>query len=430
MTADLHLVIQYVEGKQYIHTCPFKHECWYTFTILYPTLIMCLWTDLNSVTSSGFQHKIDIKKSFSTTQPPMELSPYIYNTGPYIIKNIGQLQVFFNPSQPLKQVELLIPISLSMQVNISAIKPTCSPFLDISYTGWLAWLHEQTLISPERSRRDVTGLLGTGLGALNSIVTEVLANKIRSTTSNLYKLDQPSQSSLLALGTNQWLLSDILPQWERISEKDHQLIMRTLGATQMNVCLALSCVQAQLWIQSTVEAIIREGEGGTLPAKIQEIIWNNMTKFKREFQFWWQLVNFTYNPTDSKATAFVLKISYALVYTVYPIIALELNHNGTVLYSLEHKVRAQQKGNKWQTIDIDVCVVRGQWGFICESNTVKAQDIILDTEQNICHFERHPDETPEAIFICVGNQCICMRTLCHSISIDNTTVEIYVISLT
>jgi len=37
-----------------------------------------------------------------------------------------------------------------------------------------------------------------------------------------------------------------------------------LGAAQNNVSLALSCVQAQLWMKSTVAAIIREVEEGTL----------------------------------------------------------------------------------------------------------------------------------------------------------------------
>jgi len=65
----------------------------------------------------------------------------------------------------------------------------------------------------------VTSVLGTGLGALNSTDAEVLANKINSVTSNFYKFNQPLQSSLSALGTNQWLFSDILPQWEIITEK-------------------------------------------------------------------------------------------------------------------------------------------------------------------------------------------------------------------
>ncbi|XP_074875776.1 uncharacterized protein LOC142026553 [Buteo buteo] len=409
------------------HCASERFDCWYNFTLVQPVFVICLWAHKD--VGLSFKFKIDITEPSTTSAKPhltstptvkdkKGLSPRISKIGPYAIKYTGQQQVLLNPSWSLKRVEL------SMQVNISAIKPTCLPFLNTSYTGWLAWLHGRTLTSPKRSRRDVSGILGTGLGALNSMDAEVLANEISSAASNLYKLERPLQSSLVALRTNQWLSSDILPQWERMNEKDHQLIVNALGAAQINVSLALRCIQAQLWVQSTVAAIVREGEEGTLPTEIQKVIWDNATKFEREFQSWWCLVNFTYDPTNNKATAFVLTIRNASVYTIYPIVALGLNHHGTVLYPLEHRVWARQNGNKWQTVDVDACVVQEQQGFICESNTIKAQDICLDTEHNICHFEIHPDETPETVLVYVGNGCICMRTLCDSVFIDNTTVEI------
>ncbi|KAK4807908.1 hypothetical protein QYF61_011773 [Mycteria americana] len=164
-----------------------------------------------------------------------------------------------------------------------------------------------------------------------------------------------------ALEANQWLLLDILPQWGEVNEKDHQLIVNALGVTQ------------NIW----------EGEEGTLPTEIRKVIWDNATEFEKEFQSWWYPVNFTYDPTDGKATAFVLTIRNASVYAIYPIIALGLNPNGAMRYPLEHRVRAQQNGNKWQTLDVNARVVQEQQGFICESNALKAQDICLDTEQNV-----------------------------------------------
>ncbi|XP_067170013.1 uncharacterized protein [Apteryx mantelli] len=406
-------------------------DCWYNFTLVQPVFVVCLWAH-HSVGLS-FKFKIGIMELNTTSAPTVTvspsintstiikdkkiLSPLISKIGPYVIKNTGQQQVLFNPSWSLKRIELL------MQINISTIKPACSPFLRTSYTGWLAWLRGRTLASPRRTRRDVTGIIGTGLGVLNSIDAEVLVNKLSTTTGDLNKLEHPLRSSLLALGTNQWLLSDVLPQWEGINERDHQLIVDALGAVQINVSLALSCIQAQLWMPSMVAAIIREGEEGTLPTEIRKVIWDNATKFEKEFQSWWYLVNFTYNPIDNKATAFVLTIRNASVYTIYPIIALGLSHNGTILYPIEHRVWAQRNRNKWQTVDVNACVVREQQGFICESNTIKAQDICLDTEQNVCHFEIHPDETPETVLVYIGKGCVCMRTLCNLIFIDNITVD-------
>lgn len=90
----------------------------------------------------------------------------------------------------------------------------------MSQAGWLPWLHGPTLTSPRQTGRDATGIIGTGLGVLNSTGAEVLANKL-STRSDLNKLEHPLRSSLLALGTNQWFLSDILLQWERINDRNN-----------------------------------------------------------------------------------------------------------------------------------------------------------------------------------------------------------------
>ena len=182
----------------------------------------------------------------------------------------------------------------------------------------------------------------------------------------------------MASGASQWLLSDILPHWEQIEENDHQLIVNTLGKTQGDTSLALSCIQAQLSIQPVAAAIIREGEGGTLPTEIRKLIWDNASEFEKEFQAWWQLVNFTYYAESDKIIAFILTISNATVYNVYPNIALGLSHNGTILYPKERKVWAHQKGGKWQTIDVYACIVCEQKGFICESSTLEAQDFTLD----------------------------------------------------
>lgn len=64
---------------------------------------------------------------------------------------------------------------------------------------------------------------------------------------------------------------------------------------------------------------------------------------------------------------------------------------------------AQQNGKKRQIIDIDACVIWEQQGFIWESNTIEAQNVCLDTKQNVCNFEINPNETPETVLVYVGN---------------------------
>ncbi|XP_069631692.1 uncharacterized protein [Haliaeetus albicilla] len=386
-------------------------DCWLNLTaVQYSYKVMC--GKNNTKYWRGF--KIDVV--MPTTQPIVVLSPKTFEIGPYVIRNTGLQQMLFNPAWSLKQVEL------SMQNNVSDIQPACSPFLKTSYKGWTTWLQKRTL-PMRRTRRDLTGVLGTGLGVLNSIDSEVIMNKLATSISDLAKFQQPLQSSLLALGTNQWLLSNILPKWEKVNVRDHELITDALGVIQNNLSLALSCIQAQIWMQSVATSIIREGEEGILPTEIQKIIWDSATDFEKERQSWWNLVNFTYDPVTNLATISVLTIYNATIYQIYPIIALGLNHNGTILYPSEHRVWARKVDEKWQTVNLESCIVREQQGFVCEGNAIEAQDICLDTEQNICHFEIHPNENPETVLIYIGKGCVCLRTVCDSLSVDEVVVE-------
>ena len=53
------------------------------------------------------------------------------------------------------------------------------------------------------------------------------------------------------------------------------------------------------------------------------------------------------------------------------------------------------------TIGVYAYIVWKQQGFVCKSNTLKAQDVCLVTERNMCQFEIHPNETPEAVVMYV-----------------------------
>lgn len=126
---------------------------------------------------------------------------------------------------------------------------------------------------------------------------------------------------------------------------------------QNNLSLDLSCIQAQLWMQSVTASIIREDVEGTFPTEIQKIVWDSATEFARELQSWWTLVNFTYDPITNMATIFVLTMHNASIYIIYLIIALGLNHNEAILYPFEHRVWARKMDEKWQTVNLESCIV-------------------------------------------------------------------------
>lgn len=89
-------------------------------------------------------------------------------------------------------------------------------------------------------------------------------------------------------------------------KKTLHLSTDALSIVRTNVSLALSCIQAQLWMQSMTAPVIREGEESTLPVEIQKVVWDNITQFEKKFQSWWYLDNSTYDPISSTATVLVL----------------------------------------------------------------------------------------------------------------------------
>lgn len=117
---------------------------------------------------------------------------------------------------------------------------------------------------------------------------------------------------------------------KKVEDQDHGLIIDALAMVQDNVSLAFSCIQIQLWLQSTAASIIREGSEGAFPIEIRKAVWDNAMDFEKQFQSWWTLLNFTYDSSDNIANAFVLTVHNATVYVIHPIRALGLNQCSTL----------------------------------------------------------------------------------------------------
>lgn len=75
------------------------------------------------------------------------------------------------------------------------------------------------------------------------------------------------------------------------------------------------------------------------------------------------------------------------------------------------------------TVGLDSCLVRDQQGFICESNAIEAQDMCLDTDQKVCHFEVRSNIDSKTLLVYVGKGCACLRTTCDYILVDNIKVN-------
>ncbi|NP_001159385.1 uncharacterized protein LOC422926 [Gallus gallus] len=345
------------------------------------------------------------------------LRPFVSKIGPYVVKQNHIQELLTSPVRSLKKVVL----SLST-ANISSIRPHCAPFLSTLYTGWLAWLHSRSM-QEARTRRDLLATAlgggGAGLGVLNSMNAEVLANKLEAVTSGVQGLLNPLNSSLTSLGMGQWLVSEVLPTWEHISEKDHQVLLQALGIEQNNVSLALSCIQAQMWVQSVIAGILRDGDNGILPTEIRKIVWDAATEKERQLQAWWRLVNFTHDQVLNSVIAHVLTVVEARIEKVYPIVALGINTNGSVVYPLDHRMWARVSDRKWQSVDLEACILEQGLGFICEDDALKASDVCFDTSEGVCHFEINPRSNNKTMLVYVGKGCVCFRTMCKYVQIND-----------
>ncbi|XP_064007761.1 uncharacterized protein LOC135179645 isoform X2 [Pogoniulus pusillus] len=186
-----------------------------------------------------------------------------------------------------------------------------------------------------------------------------------------------------------------------------------------SICFALCCIQAQMWVQSVVAGILRDGESGVLPTEIRKIVWDAATEKERQLQAWWRLVNFTHDQVLNAVIAHVLTVAEAHIEKVYPIVALGVNTNGSVVYPLEHRMWARVWGGKWQSVDLEACILERGLGFICEDDALRASDVCFDTKEGVCHFEISPHSSNRTVLVYVGKGCVCFRTTCAHVQINH-----------
>lgn len=278
-----------------------------------------------------------------------------------------------------------------------------------------------------RKRRDLTGWFGSGLGVLNSIDQDVPINKLSTVTSDLGKLEVPLRSSLITLAESQQLTADLISLLPNHTSQDFQAVASSVEGPQGNVSIAIQWVQTQLWIQSVVSDIIREGMSGNLPQEIREIMAENDTtnSFELKHQAWWQLVNFTYDDTKEQIEAYVFTIQKAEVWAIFPILALGAIHQDVVVRPIGHDVWAKYSNNtgKQQTISTEACIPKEQLGYLCENAVIENKDLCLETEDSTCTFGMLPSGHAQSQVCYVGKGCACIRTSCANVSIDTCEEE-------
>ena len=402
-----------------------KAQCELQILLEQSVSITCLWVGQDR----GASHTLILRLVENpTTQPPKGISdtsttPFLgckglhdlTFIGPHVIKQSNEQKLLLDPTYSLKKIQI------NLQVDVSHIQKSCQPYIQQSLKGWNAWLTARS--HHTRTRRDVPGWIGTGLGVLNTIDQEALVNKLSTITSDLGKLQVPLRSSMLTLAETQSLAVKLITLVSNHTDEDFAKIIDYTGNISKEVALAIQCIQTQQWVQSVAAGILREGTSGILPQEIREIIAksSSTTQFEAEHQAWWQLVNFTYSPQHKQIEAYVLTINAAREKVIFPVLALGVIHQDVIVRPIGHNVWASYDPfkNKWQSVSTEACIAKGQLGYICENAVVENEDLCLDAEDSVCTFEMLPHDKAQSQVFYIGNGCACVRTTCIIIAIDN-----------
>ncbi|XP_017666668.1 PREDICTED: uncharacterized protein LOC108495470 [Lepidothrix coronata] len=95
-------------------------------------------------------------------------------------------------------------------------------------------------------------------------------------------------------------------------------------------------------------------------------------------------------------------------------------HQNIIIRPIGHNVWASydHTKKKWQSVNTEACIPKGQLGYICENAVVGNEDLCLDTEDSACTFEMLPHTKTQSQVYYVGNGCACVRTFCVNFTID------------
>uniref|UniRef100_A0A8C8RUK5 Uncharacterized protein n=1 Tax=Pelusios castaneus TaxID=367368 RepID=A0A8C8RUK5_9SAUR len=344
---------------------------------------------------------IDFSYLFSFT---WVTEPKITGIGPYVVKEDIRRQLIIDPTYSLKKVIINL-------APISSIKPQCQKYTELLDRGWKQWLFTQVFpgVSSDRKKRSIIdtalGEAGTGLGILNSIDVEILANKLSMLGQRLGDLPKPLKNSLTEMSASQHLIADILPEWESSQRADHLQILDT--------------VEAQAWTNDVIKDVIRDGMSGILPLEVKSAMWKHLSDFETDLHKWWRMINFTYNPQDDQITVYVLMISEAQRKWISPIIALGLNLHSSVMQPIGYKLWAIKQNNTWKTVELEACNEEPNVGYVCNNNAIQSCDVCLNRNKGECYYQLDPRSSNESMVVYVGRTCVCIRSWCTMFKVNH-----------
>uniref|UniRef100_A0A674J513 Uncharacterized protein n=1 Tax=Terrapene triunguis TaxID=2587831 RepID=A0A674J513_9SAUR len=348
--------------------------------------------------------------------------PPIYHVGPLTIKKDVTRTLMIDPQYSIKR------IIMPLQLSITSVYNQCVLYTEPLLVGWRAWV--QGVLPPSsnsstRQKRDlvakVLGGVGAGLSVLNTVDQQILANRIGQVGHDAASLAEPLTSAFHALGTTTFDITKILPYWLKIQEQDHLRILGALDILQSNISEALACVEAQQWLITVAKAIIRDGFNQQLPLELKKIIYEDTNDFEKIHHQWWQLLTFTYFQHNDTIMALILTLKSANQETIYPLVALGIYANQSLLVPIEeHKWVHVNANNSYVPINLQACVYQPNLGYTCTTQVWEEDSTCLDPVEGTCSYEVfHHSLSKASAIVQVDSGCFCIRSLCPYFLVNN-----------
>lgn len=92
-----------------------------------------------------------------------------------------------------------------------------------------------------------------------------------------------------------------------------------------------------------------------------------------------------------------------------------------ILWSIDYRPEKMEINGKLLISTHALC--RSNKDSFAKVTPSRPKTFVLTLSKMFCHFEIHPNENMETVLVYIGKECICMRTSCNFLFVDNLTVD-------
>lgn len=177
----------------------------------------------------------------------------------------------------------------------------------------------------------------------------------------------------------------------------------------------MACSQAQTWVQTTAQNIIRDGLGSIISPEVRKIIEQyGLGEFELSHPEWWKLVHFALTPEYIEAH--VLTIKKANESWIYPVIPMGVLINNSMIWPEDLPRWVVYHENRWQATNLQACTGEQGLGYTCAQEYIDPNELCFK-DVGKCHYKLvKPPQT--SMLVSINVSCVCIRTACKNLTVN------------